>query len=78
MPLLRLDVYDHSAQEPMILRLLAEQIGRRIPAKRELADRLARQADHVEAGGPPDGSPLASLLVKHIVNPLPGRVRRHD
>ena len=77
-PLLRLDVYDHSAQEAMILRLLAEQIGRRIPAKRELADRLARQADHVEAGGPPDRSPLASLLVEHTVNPLPGRVRRHD
>jgi hypothetical protein len=77
-PLLRLDVYDHASQEPSILRLLAEQIGRGVPAKQELANRLNRQADHVATGGRPDSSPLASLLVKHSVNPLPGRVRRHD
>lgn len=77
-PLLRLDVYDHASQEPAVLRLLAEQVGRRVPAKREVADRLNRQAEHVAAGGRPDSSPLASLLVKHTVNPLPGRVRRHE
>jgi hypothetical protein len=76
--LLRLDVYDHASQEPAVLRLLAEQISRRIPSKREIADRLNRQADHIESGGRPDSSPLASLVVKHTINPLPGRVRRHD
>lgn len=76
--LLRLDVYDHTSQEPAVLRLLADQINRRIPAKREMADRLNRQADHIESGGRPDSSPLASLVVKHTVNPLPGRARRHD
>ena len=77
-PLLRLDVYDHGSQEPAVLRLLAEQIAHRVPTKREMVDRLNRQADHVAAGGPPDSSPLAPYLVKHTVNPLPGRVRRHD
>lgn len=77
-PLLRLDVYDHASQEPAVLRLLAEQIAHRLPAKQDMADRLTRQADHVEAGRPPGSSPLAALLVRHTVNPLPGRVRRHD
>jgi hypothetical protein len=77
-PLLRLDVYDHTSQEPSILRLLVEQITRRIPDKQHMADRLNRQADHIAAGGRPDTSPLASLLVKHTGNPLPGRVRRHN
>jgi len=77
LPLLRLDVYDHGSQEPAVLRMLAEQIMWRVPVKREIADRLNRQADHVEAGGAPDSSPLAAFLVEHTVNPLPGRVRRH-
>jgi hypothetical protein len=76
-PLLRLDVYDHTSQEPGVLRLLADVLARRVPAKQHVADRLRRQADHVEAGGPLDSSPLAALLVAHTVMPLPGRTRHH-
>lgn len=77
-PLLALTVYDQSTQRPEILRLLAEQLDRRVPDKRELIERLRRQADHVASGGRLDASPLAALVVAHKVMPLPGRVRHHE
>ena len=65
-PLLRLDVYDRTSQAPR-----GRPDAQPGTGDAHMADRLRQQADHVEAGGPLDSSPLAALLVAHAVMPLP-------
>jgi hypothetical protein len=77
-PLLRLSQYDHSSQPPEVLRLVAEQLARHTAGRKDVADRLTRQADHVAADRPLEESPLAVLLASRNAMPLPGRVRHHD
>jgi hypothetical protein len=76
-PVLAVHQYDHASQPPAILRLLADQLLRHAPHRRDLAAVLCQQADHVAGGGPLDRSPLAALLASRTAMPLPGRSRRH-
>ena len=72
LPVLALTDYVKQPQSPATLRALAGEVERWAPQRATVAEQLRRQAEHLEAGGSAEDSPLASLVTHGVTTAAKG------
>jgi hypothetical protein len=72
LPVLALTDYVRRSQPPAVLRALAGQVEAWAPQHKRVVRQLVQQAEHLEAGGTAEDSPLAPLVSRSVTTAAKG------